>query len=563
MAAMLSLGAWAAQDLALDVAQTVAFGDWGFSNEAAPTINLGNWAAGGGWQFAPALSQDSYCGVDIAFNSTTETHVTFMICYEGGAEQDIDVPTGSTGIKADFAYSGGITKIGFKYGDWEATANENGATISITKAVVKANSTGDVVELAFADLDDDTKDEANKAITLNRYASTPSWTFTPALSSGDYEKVVVTFAETIPEEGLTLRVNGEDVAGLVCGATKVTYYFSAGVSIESIGFFYGWNSKQGDTDEAPSATLKIAKAELVKNVSGGSTDPAAPKYAVNIDEAIANGSVAADYTAAAKGATVTLTPIPDSGYQLSRLIIEALADASEADARRKAPPVGYFIAATEQADGTWTFEMPDRPVLVSAQFEDKPEEPIYLTASKLWTTYYSPETYTVPEGLKAYIVTSLTMPEDGESGTIVVEESQVIARNTPMLILNESFATTTMYRLYATDDQTVSGSAFEFKGVDADTVLPNDGKMRYVLVDGVFVLTEGGTLPANTCYLEFSTSASARRFTIVISDESSTAIEAVEGTPQGEGTWYDLRGHRVTSLKKGIYIKDGRKIMVK
>ena len=170
MAAMLSLGAWAAQDLTLDVAETVSFGDYGFFNEAAPTLNFGNWAAGGGWQFATALGQDNYCGVDFAFNATTETHVTFMICYEGGAEQDIDVPTGSTGIKADFAYSGGITKIGFKYGDWEATVNENGATITITSAVVKANSTGEVVELAFADLNDDTKDEAGKVITLNRYA---------------------------------------------------------------------------------------------------------------------------------------------------------------------------------------------------------------------------------------------------------------------------------------------------------------------------------------------------------------------------------------------------------
>ena len=563
MAAMLSLGAWAAQDLTLDVAETVSFGDYGFFNEAAPTLNFGNWAAGGGWQFATALSQDNYCGVDFAFNATTETHVTFMICYEGGAEQDIDVPTGSTGIKADFAYNGGITKIGFKYGDWEDTANENGATITITKAVVKANSTGEVVELAFADLNDDTKDEAGKVITLNRYASTPSWTFAPALSSSDYEKVVVTFAEAIPEEGLTLRVNGEDAAGLVCGATKMTYYFSAGVSIESIGFYYGWNSKQGDTDEAPSATLKIAKAELVKKPAAAPEDPAAPKYAVSIAKDIENGSVAADYTTAAEGTIVTLTPTPASGYQLSRLIIEAMADASEADARRKAPPVGYFITATEQGDGTWIFEMPDRPVLVSAQFEEQPEEPIYLKASKLWTTYYSPETYTVPEGLKAYIVTSITMPEDGESGTVVVEESQVIAKNTPMLILNESFATTTLYRVYTTADQTVSGTADEFKGVDADTVLPNDGKLRYVLVDGVFMLTQGGTLPANTCYLEFSTSASARHFTIVISDGSTTAIEPVVGAPQGEGTWYDLRGHRVTSLQKGIYIKDGRKIMVK
>jgi len=85
MAALLSVGAWAADDLTLNVSETVAFGDWGFDNSGAPTLNFGNWASGGGWQFATPLSQDDYCGVDFAFEATTETHVTFFIDYEGGA----------------------------------------------------------------------------------------------------------------------------------------------------------------------------------------------------------------------------------------------------------------------------------------------------------------------------------------------------------------------------------------------------------------------------------------------------------------------------------------------
>ena len=78
MTALLSVGAWAAEDLTLNPAETVAFGDWGFSAEAAPTLNFSNWSAGGGWQFDTALCQDDYCGVDIAFEATTETHVTFI-----------------------------------------------------------------------------------------------------------------------------------------------------------------------------------------------------------------------------------------------------------------------------------------------------------------------------------------------------------------------------------------------------------------------------------------------------------------------------------------------------
>ena len=38
VAAFMALGAEAADDFTLNASETVAFGDWGFSNEAAPTL---------------------------------------------------------------------------------------------------------------------------------------------------------------------------------------------------------------------------------------------------------------------------------------------------------------------------------------------------------------------------------------------------------------------------------------------------------------------------------------------------------------------------------------------
>ncbi len=268
MATVLSVGAWAADDLTLNPSETVSFGDWGFDNSGAPTLVFGNYAGGGGWQFATPLSQDDYCGVDIAFEATTETHVTFFIDYEGGAEQSIDVPTGSTGIKAGFAFTGSITKIGFKYGDWEATANPDGCSITITSAVVKANSTGEVSQLAFANLGG-TKDETEQSVTISKYDWSAYWTLSPAIYSDDYEKIVVTFAEAIPVDGLTINaeVEGDEswcgtaIGSLTKGGTKATAYFSAlpRKNITKVGFFLDW--------QAESATLKIAKVELYKKAS--------------------------------------------------------------------------------------------------------------------------------------------------------------------------------------------------------------------------------------------------------------------------------------------------------
>ena len=274
-AVFLALSAQAASDLTLNPAETVSFGEWGFDNSGAPTLVFGNWAGGGGWQFETALSQDDYCGVEFAFEATTETHVTFFIDFEGGAEQSIDVPTGSTGIQADFAYAGGITKIGFKYGDWEATANPDGCSITITSAVVKANSTGEVVELPFADLSEPTegytKDADNQTITIGKYTWASYWSFDPAILSDDYEKIVVTFAEAVPVSGLTINAEvtddeswcGSTLGSITKDGTKAMAYFSKlpGASITRVGFFLDW--------QAESATLKIAKVELVKKVSTG------------------------------------------------------------------------------------------------------------------------------------------------------------------------------------------------------------------------------------------------------------------------------------------------------
>lgn len=279
-AAFLALSAQAASDLTLNPADAKGFsvgeeGVWGFTPVSETAFTVQNWATGG-WEFETALSQDDYCGVEFAFEATSVKRVTFTITFEGGETQAIDVPSGSTGFSADFAFSGGIKKLVFSYGDWDAGVPGD-VTFNFTKAVVKAHSTGEVTELTFADLNPgenaSIKDDANQAITLTRYSTYPAWYFDPALNSDDYEKVVITFAEAIPDDGIQLNAesdtddwSGTQIAALTKGASKVTAYFSAkpGASIKSVGFYYSWNSKQGTDDQT---TLKIAKAELVKKAS--------------------------------------------------------------------------------------------------------------------------------------------------------------------------------------------------------------------------------------------------------------------------------------------------------
>ena len=85
--------------------------------------------------------------------------------------------------------------------------------------------------------------------------------------------------------------------------------------------------------------------------------PANPNYKITV-EATQGGTVTADPTAAKAGTTVTLTPVPDRGYQVGTVAVT--------------DRFGDAVAVTEQADGTYTFTMPNGQVTVTVTFAETP-----------------------------------------------------------------------------------------------------------------------------------------------------------------------------------------------
>ena len=88
--------------------------------------------------------------------------------------------------------------------------------------------------------------------------------------------------------------------------------------------------------------------------------PANPNYKITV-EATQGGTVTADPTAAKAGATVTLTPVPHRGYQVGSVAVT--------------DRFGEPVAVTEQADGTYTFTMPNGQVTVTVTFAEAPGLP--------------------------------------------------------------------------------------------------------------------------------------------------------------------------------------------
>ena len=174
-----------------------------------------------------------------------------------------------------------------------------------------------------------------------------------------------------------------------------------------------------------------------------------------------------------------------------------------------------------------------------------------ITAVK-WGTFVAPFDVTIPADVEAYTITGVT------GGTINMEsvETTIIA-NTPVLVYSESEVNKTFY------GKAVSGNPASdyLVGVYEPTkatagsyiLMLHEGKAVF----GKVVENDEPTVGANRCYLNVpgGTSSTILRF------GDATGIQSVE--QQAESVIYDLTGRRVDAAVKGIYIVNGKKMLVK
>ncbi|MEE0749159.1 S-layer homology domain-containing protein [Evtepia sp.] len=120
--------------------------------------------------------------------------------------------------------------------------------------------------------------------------------------------------------------------------------------------------------------------------------PANPNYRITV-EATQGGTVTADPTAAKAGATVTLTPVPDRGYQVGSVAVT--------------DRFGDAVAVTEQAGGTYTFTMPNGQVTVTVTFA---ETPLPFTDVMEGDWFYDAVVYAYETGLMDGVEDNLFAP---------------------------------------------------------------------------------------------------------------------------------------------------------
>ncbi len=187
--------------------------------------------------------------------------------------------------------------------------------------------------------------------------------------------------------------------------------------------------------------------------------------------------------------------------------------------------------------------------------------PITFPSGKTLISYSSDNylDFSGVDGLEAYIVTGGKTHESASLKQI----SEYVANQG--LILKGTAGKT--YEVPVIASASSSGDNFLIGSASGNTVGANS---VYVLSDGKFCLFKGTEIPAGKAYLlksdvegdSWITDADTHELTLVIGDDDATAIKNIKvGTE--DNVYYDLQGRRVLYPTKGLYIVNGKKVVIK
>lgn len=254
----------------------------------------------------------------------------------------------------------------------------------------------------------------------------------------------------------------------------------------------------------------------------------------------------------------SLTVTPSEGYTITKVVFKGY---DEDD--------GWFEAFTD-TEALYTCYMKSSEVSLSETM-DTPETDTYkicqidvygystVTANEgatgeYWATYYNGTTsFTADENTTVFQAalsgSSLTLKE--------VPNREIPA--TKAVILKSSSATITLTP--ASTTATLDGNALQ----GTATELMNPGN-AYVLnkkngVVGFYKLSSTGTIGANKAYLTYSGASLTRSF---FGFDETTGIEMPTAEViDADAVVYDLQGRRVAQPTKGLYIVNGKKVIIK
>ena len=198
-------------------------------------------------------------------------------------------------------------------------------------------------------------------------------------------------------------------------------------------------------------------------------------------------------------------------------------------------------------------------------FEFTPTEIVTISSAE-YATYKTTRKVAVPDGVSAYIVTAATTSEATLSDPLTV-----IPANTPVVVYKSGADDTEVtFKATSADPSSVAGNVLQAAASNMSQSDATDGKTMYVLnkvggVVGFYKLSATGTLAAGKCYIEVANGGGAPEFVPFGfgNEGETTGINSVDNGQLTVDSYYDLQGRRVAQPTKGLYIVNGKKVVVK
>lgn len=195
---------------------------------------------------------------------------------------------------------------------------------------------------------------------------------------------------------------------------------------------------------------------------------------------------------------------------------------------------------------------------------------VVMSAAGYATFYDSEQAFTMPSEISAQVITGVS----NSKITYQKLSGNIIPKNVPVMLVNSSRRAGT-YTLTASDRSDTYNGTNLLRGNDVATTTTGDGyhyKLSYGQpgsnlsnVFGWYWGAQNGApfqIEGHKAWLVVPKSVSATRG-FAIGGEA-TGIEMVSGDDEVDAVYYDLQGRRITKpTVKGVYIKNGKKVMVK
>lgn len=171
-------------------------------------------------------------------------------------------------------------------------------------------------------------------------------------------------------------------------------------------------------------------------------------------------------------------------------------------------------------------------------------------------TFSAPFATIIPTGVKAYYVSA-----KGTEATMTAIDAQAIPANQGVILTSESGEAATMVPAAGETAATITGNQLGHSAGAAKSLTAGEG---YILGNGTegtaFYPCKAGSLPINKAYLLGNGESSA----IVMNfGNAVTGINTIAAPANAKAPIFDLSGRRVVKATKGLYIQNGKKVIVK